>query len=215
MIKGIIFDLEGTLIEVWEVYAEIARQIAIKFNLPAIPKQDLFTLVDQGYNLREIFSKSYPFADKETLSNWLKEGDRLFMGNSFSVKPEVKELLQSLKGRGLRMGVVTATPFTPDAIWSWIDELGIKDFFEVVITGTEMPRKPAPDSMIRCVEKLGLSPEECMSVGDSCVDIIAGRDTGVKTVAFSGGVAAKETLLEEKPDFLIEELTQVSSLLGD
>jgi HAD superfamily hydrolase (TIGR01509 family) len=215
MIKGVIFDLEGTLVDVWEVYAEIVRQIAIKFNLSPIPKQELFTLVDQGYNLKEVFSKFYPFADKETLSNWMKEGDRLFVENPFSIKPEVKEMLQSLKGRGLRMGIVTSTPFPPDAIWSWVGELGIKDFFEVVITGTEAPRKPAPDSIIKCVEKLRLSPEECLSVGDSRADIVAGRGAGVKTVAFSGGVATKETLLAEKPDFSIEELTQFPSLLSD
>ena len=215
MIKGIIFDLEGTLVEVWEVYAEIVRQIAIKFNLSPMPKQELFTLVDQGYNLREIFSKYYPSADEETVANWLKEGDQLFVANPFSVKPEVKEMLQSLQGRGLRMGIVTSTPFPPDAIWSWVEGLGIKDFFKVVITGTEVLRKPAPDGIIKCVEKLRLSPEECISVGDSRVDIIAGKSAGVKTVAFSGGIATKEALLEDKPDFLIEELPHLLSLLDD
>ena len=75
-----------------------------------------------------------------------------------------------------------------------------------MVTGAEAPAKPAPDGLIKCIKELGLSAEECVFVGDSRVDVIAGRKAGVKTVAVHTGVADKELLAEEEPDYLLGNL---------
>jgi beta-phosphoglucomutase-like phosphatase (HAD superfamily) len=55
MIKGIIFDLEGTLVDTWKIYWEVFNETAIKLNLPRAPKQEFLTLLDQGCSLEETF----------------------------------------------------------------------------------------------------------------------------------------------------------------
>ena len=215
MLKSIIFDLEGTFVDTWRLYWEIFDETTTKLNLPRAPKQEFLTLLDQGYSLEEMFFKIYPSMDEKSLLNWLEEMHSLYREREHLVPlmPGVEETLRLLKARGLRMAIFTSMVYPAALLWTWLDRLGIRDFFEVVITGTDVLRKPAPDGIIKCLEKLEVLPYECMIVGDSQADIIAGRGAGVKTVAVTGGVDTKEALLEENPDFLIEELTQLSSLL--
>jgi phosphoglycolate phosphatase-like HAD superfamily hydrolase len=85
---------------------------------------------------------------------------------------------------------------------------------DVMVTAAEAPAKPAPDGLILCVQKLGLLAEECVYVGDSRLDIRAGKKAGLLTVGIQTGVAGKKLLVEEKPDYIVDEVSELLSCLG-
>ena len=68
---------------------------------------------------------------------------------------------------------------------------------------------------MKCIKELGLSAEECVFVGDSRVDIIAGKKAGVMTVAVHTGVASKELLTEQGPDYILADLNLFSLCLSE
>jgi len=68
--------------------------------------------------------------------------------------------------------------------------------------------------LILCVQKLGLLAEECVYVGDSRLDIRAGKKAGLLTVGIQTGVAGKKLLVEEKSDCIVDEITELLGCLG-
>jgi phosphoglycolate phosphatase len=82
-----------------------------------------------------------------------------------------------------------------------------------MVTAADAPSKPAPDGLIKCIDELGLSAKEVVFVGDSTLDVIAGKKAGVRTVAVYDGVAAKEVLAEQRPDCLLPDLNMLFSYL--
>ena len=82
----------------------------------------------------------------------------------------------------------------------------------LLLAGETKP-KPDPASLIKCTEELGLSRCECVFVGDSRADVIAGKRAGVQVIALPTGVASKEQLAEEKPDSLLDSLSALPAQL--
>ncbi|HWD40789.1 MAG TPA: HAD family hydrolase [Fimbriimonas sp.] len=76
---------------------------------------------------------------------------------------------------------------------------------DVVVCSSDVPHpKPAPDSALLACERLGVSPSECVFIGDSVFDLRCGRAAGMASVAVSYGAGNREALLEESPDLLFD-----------
>jgi len=116
------------------------------------------------------------------------------------------ELLDQLRLRGLKMGVVTSRSSAPERLGPELTRFGIAHFIDAVVTSAEARRKPEPDTVLECVKLLEVLPQECIFVGDSQADVIAGKAAGVKTVAVATGVAKLPVLAAESPDFIFDNL---------
>ena len=101
----------------------------------------------------------------------------------------------------------------PERLGPELKELGIDHFIDVVVTSAVSKRKPAPDTVIECVELLNILPEECIMIGDSQADIIAGKAAGVGTVGVATGVASISVLAQESPDFVFDNLLSLTDNL--
>jgi phosphoglycolate phosphatase len=217
-IKGIIFDLDGTLIDSLETYTRALNRGIEKFNLGPILKEELATFLNKGLGVRSILSELYPFLAKEAIAQCNEEMIKAYLelveDESVLLRPGVKEVLPQLKEMGLKIGIVTGRMTTGEQKWLELRRLGIEQFIEAIITGADAPRKPAPDGVIRCVNELGLSPEECIFVGDSQVDIISGKAAGTRTIAVCGGVVDEESLASKGPDVLISNLSELPSKIS-
>ena len=117
--------------------------------------------------------------------------------------------MESLKENGRRIAIVTGRMTTGERKWRELHRLNISHFIEVMVTGAEARSKPAPDGIIKCIQELGLSAQECVYVGDSRVDIIAAKKAGVRTIVIPTGVADRRSLAREKPDYILGDLTSL------
>ena len=217
MVKGIIFDFDETLVDSLETYWQVFCCVARRFNLPAPKQEELAARLKEGFGLLEIISQIYPTLDKEAILNCageMREAARDVVKEfPVTIKPGAKELLGSLKMKGMKIGLVTGRVFSSEQIWTELEELGIAQFFDAVVTGSDQPRKPAPDGIIACLEKLNLSPEDAVFVGDAKSDLIAGKRAGVRVIILSDGSAVSETFTSESPDMVIDNIAQLVTFL--
>lgn len=217
MVKGIIFDFDETLVNSLETYWQVFCCVAQRLNLTAPRREELAALLREGWGLLEILSQIYPALDKEAIlgcAGKMREvsGD-VVKEFPITVKPGVKEVLGLLKMKGMKIGLVTGRVFPSEQMWAELRELSIAQFFDAVVTGGDLPRKPAPDGIIACLEKLNLAPEDSVIVGDAKSDLIAGKRAGVRVIILSNEAAVGETFASEQPDMVIDNLTQLVMFL--
>jgi phosphoglycolate phosphatase len=127
--------------------------------------------------------------------------------------PGVLETLEAFKADpDYRVGCVTnkAARFTIPIL----EDLGIKDFFEIIICGDTLEKKkPDPLPLLHVAEKLGIKPENALMLGDSMSDVKAARAAGFKIVCMSYGYNHGEDIRDYNPDAVIDTMTEFSGLI--
>ena len=214
IIKGVIFDLDGTLIDSLYAYQMAFNHAATRCNLTTVDIKELSDFLNQFMSLEQLLAMLYPSLMPEHIKEFISEMRHEFISLSkhhIPLKPHVREVLLTLKDRGMKIGVATGRMSKGDGKWRELKNLEIDNLFDAVVTAGETKPKPDPASLIKCVEELGLSLADCVFVGDSKADIIAGRSAGVKVIALSSGVASREELLQEMPEVIIDNLAQLTA----
>ena len=208
-IKGVIFDLDGTLIDSLDTYNLAFNRIVRRYQLNPIDIRELADFLNQFVSLEQLLKQLYPSLSPDDITTFRTEMKNEFTAlakDHITLQPHVKDVLQSLKERGIKIGVATGRMSTGNSKWRDLKNLGIDCLIDVVVTGGETKPKPHPDSLIKCTQELGLSLSECIFVGDSRADIVAGKSAGIRVIAIPTGVASREQLAEELPDYMLESL---------
>jgi putative hydrolase of the HAD superfamily len=223
--KAIFFDIDDTLYDSTKL-TTMARQNSIRAmidsGLPEKNEEKLYNLLD------EIIKKHG--------SNYGKHYDRLLEELGLAPDPKIiaagvvayehtKEgylrphpgvipTLLKLKEK-YRLGIISNGLAIKQ--WEKLIGLGIHHLFDVVATSEELGfEKPQKEIFLFAVEKLGLSPADCMIVGDRLdTDILGGNNAGMKTVHLKKGKygRASPSSEGEAPDLEIDELTEITSVL--
>ncbi|MFH1125557.1 MAG: HAD family phosphatase [Candidatus Altiarchaeota archaeon] len=212
MIKAIIFDFDGTLVNLFDQHLT-AFQETIKrhFNID-FKREDL----DEGYGrngediLRMFFKKKGLYVNTEKLKEIAAERRNLALekiGWRIKLLPGAGELIKNLKKAGLKIAVATSCSR------KICDRaLAMPQFKELdaSTTGSEvMKGKPDPEIFLKTAEKLGVKPEECIIFEDSAYGVKAGKNAGMKVIAVTTGHDSKEKLIKENPDRIIQSLVDV------
>jgi pyrophosphatase PpaX len=175
----VLFDLDGTLVDSYELYLEAYRR-ALEPQLGRRP--DL-----------EDFVRHHPSSELHFLRRWVGEAaeecHRAMQRHYRELHPTlcagvyegVPEMLAALRSAGVRMGIVTGKGRV-----TWEEthaRLGLGDF-EVVVTEDDVAHpKPHPAGLLQALEAMGARPAEAIYVGDSLTDMEAGRAAGMRVGA--------------------------------
>jgi|JFJP01.1.fsa_nt_gi phosphoglycolate phosphatase len=187
----ILFDLEGTLVDFqWrldEAVREIlpilvASGIDIHRYRPSPDYADLFNTTrdltrnwdtKKSIQLFEQLGAIYDKYDKDALSRW-------------APYPDTLPLLEKLAKAGFRMGVVSNCG--AQAVKSVLARFNLEGFFEIILSRNDVSYiKPSPESLIVALEKLGVSPDRALFIGDSVNDILAANAIPMPSCFLSGG----------------------------
>ncbi len=225
MIKAIFFDIDNTLYDSTKL-TTMARQNSIRAMIDSgLPVKD----EDRLYDMLEEIIKKYG-------SNYGKHYDRLLEELGLGTNPKIiaagvvayehtKEgylvpfpgvipTLLTLKER-YRLGMISNGLAVKQ--WEKLIGLGIHHMFDVVATTEEVGYdKPQKEIFLFATEKLGLSPEECVMVGDRLdTDVLGGNLAGMRTVYLKRGKygADKPETKEQTPDFEIDDFTEITEVL--
>ena len=215
-IKGVIFDLDGTLIDSLVAYRMAFNKTVERYNLKPIDIRELANFLNQFLTLEEVLNNLYSNLNHDDIQTFMVEMKNEFIALSkdyITLKPHARDVLFSLKDQGLKIGIATGRMSKGDGKWRELKNLKIDSFVDAVVTAGETKPKPDPASLIRCVQELGLTMDECVFVGDSRADVIAGRSAGIQIIALPTGVASKDQLLEETPNFLLDSLSQLPACI--
>lgn len=209
MFKGILFDLDGTLINTLPLIEECYR---VTFNEKLglnVPVQKIMKQL--GRPFKDICAMFVPDRVEEAMSFYYEIHDQLH-DRLIREYPAVGEVLHRLRKGGFRLGVVTSKNRANSL--RALKFFGLQEFFAEVISSDDCRQhKPHPEPVERALESLQLDSRNALFIGDSPYDIEAGKAAGVKTAGITWGVSTKEQLLACEPDFLLRDLNDLLAIL--
>jgi HAD superfamily hydrolase (TIGR01509 family) len=198
-VHGIIFDIDGTLIDTNSTHVEAWRRAfkSLGYEVPTdrieveIGKGgDLLVPAILGDQAEQRQGEALRKAQKEEFLNLARE-------RSFRVFPCVAELIGSLRDRRIRTALATSSDAKHLRATSESAGIDLSSLADFLVTNDEAESsKPAPDLVIAACEKLRLDPGECAMVGDTIYDAQACQAAGVVFLGVESGGTAAETLIE-------------------
>jgi HAD superfamily hydrolase (TIGR01509 family) len=168
-LRGVLFDLDGVLVESRAVWFEVMRAIARKFGYPEISAEQMERAWGQG--IAEDVRMFYPGFTVEEL-----EGEYGLMFRQYvqhlKVEPDGPRVLEELRANGIRVAVVTNSP--SEVARAMLDQARVDP--DVLVSGNDVCEpKPAPDGILAALTLLQLTAAEAMFVGDTNFDREAAR----------------------------------------
>ncbi|HKN48498.1 MAG TPA: HAD-IA family hydrolase [Candidatus Polarisedimenticolia bacterium] len=210
LIRGLIFDFDGTLIDSYEAITESLNRVRASFSMPPYDAAAVKTMV--GHGLEHLIENAIG-------PQRIEEGVKLFRQTystlcekKTSILPQVKETLEELDRRGYRMGIATNKPsyFARDILKA----LEMEHLFAEVLGPNDVERpKPDPEMLEIIMMRIGLAPDEVVYVGDMLLDIEVARRAGVAAYAIPTGSATREALLNGRPDRLLHRFSDLLTIL--
>lgn len=205
--KACIFDLDGTLTDTLESLAYSVRSTLREMQLPEITDEQCQSFVGNGARrLMEDTLKAVGDTDLSRIEEAMEVYGRVFDANcTYHVKPYegIMELLKALRERDVKVAVLSNKPHKQTV--KVVEEVLGEAWVDWAQGQQEhIARKPAPDGVYAVMERLGVSKEDCIYVGDSEVDAATGKNAGVKTVCVTWGFRTREELKDAGAKELID-----------
>ncbi len=214
MLRAVIYDLDGTLIDSTQDLVDSVNALLLELSLRPLPKETIAAFIGEGAG--RLVSRSLAAASKglesrtlELMPRWFAlYGDRLLA--TTRLYDGIATLLQ--EPPPLR-AVLTNKPGV--LARKILQGLGVASAVQEVIGGDEAERKPSPKGLLALCKKLGVPPEDALLVGDTTIDVATGRAAGVPVCAVSWGLHAERELRAARPDFTCASPRELSSLLRE
>ena len=205
--RGVIFDLDGTLSDSIISIAYCANRALEKYGLSSFVTDRYKYFVGDGAATLIHRCVENQETDRSDLYEQVKaEYDRLFAVDCmYKVKPYpgIVELLQELKKRQIPIAVLSNKPH-PNTL-KVIHDLFGDDMFTIVQGQIpQIEKKPSPDGVIYIAEKLGIPAEQFLYVGDTNTDMQTGKNAGAFTVGVLWGFRDRKELEDNDADAIIE-----------
>lgn len=211
--NAVLFDLDGTLVDTYDLILASQRYATRKVLGRVISDERLMATVGTPLEDQMADYTDDPAVIVELCAVY-REHNAHVTDELIKCFDGIVDELECLRGAGVRMGVVTSK--RADVARLAMDRYGITAYMECLVGGTDTARhKPEPDPVLKGCELLGVDSAECIYVGDSPFDILAGNAAGCKTLAVTWGMFAEDKLVAEKPTRVVREVSSLAeALLG-
>ena len=199
--KAIVFDWDGTLVDTAEPTFRCYRKTLAEFGIDFCRDSYERTYAPAGEAMFEALGLDPCHWDKAN-ERWVEN----FAGESVPLIPGAVDALRVVSRHHRDSAVVTSG--TRRRVIPELHGHGLISLFQQVVCGDDTPhRKPRPEPLLHCLEKLGVAPEESAYIGDSADDVFMARAAGVFVVGVPGPYPNREKLLASRPDILSPDLT--------
>ena len=204
--KGVIFDLDGTLVNSLEDLADSMNIVLQNNNYPIHELQTYRYFIGNG--IRNLVCKSLPETNKEEtlIDKYYDSMIEVYRNNCVNktkLYDGITELLDELVSRKIKLAVFSnkADEFTKKIVLTLLPDWN----FEAIIgLSTEAHKKPNPLGALQIAEELGICPEEMIYVGDTGIDMQTTNNSGMYAVGASWGFRAKEELISKGAMYLLK-----------
>ncbi|MCM1255624.1 MAG: HAD family phosphatase [Duncaniella sp.] len=202
---GVLFDLDGVLVDSEGEYSKFWGATGRKFNVGG----DSFADDIKGTTLGEIL-QSFAENDREGIVKSLYEFES---DMSFPVFPGVIDFLRALKTNNIPSAIVTSSDDTKMG-YLFRKHPEFHDYVDIIITGSMVSHsKPDPEGYLLGASKIGVAPEDCYVFEDSMQGVEAGMRSGATVVAIAT-TNSHAKLLTKSPHYIIDSFVQLSIVDG-
>jgi phosphoglycolate phosphatase len=200
--RAYIFDIDGTLLDSAEDICGAVSTVLARTTRPEVEFAYLKSFI--GRHLTDLFEELFPEATPAQIEAWIQEYRTLYPERghrSTRLYPGVEETIRALGG--VKTTATTKSTLTATNI---LTQFGLRPEF-AHIQGTDgFPSKPKPDVLYRALDAIRIPAEECLFIGDSVPDMVAGKAAGVKVCAVSYGYGKPQELRDCQPDYWADDI---------
>ena len=210
MIKAVIFDLDGVLIDTEYraimIKADLCRRYGLQWTA-----EDYYRTAARPF--ATTIGRLFPEKSQDELNRMLAEYRSIAyvdMDYHRLAIPGVKELLETLRGKGYRIAIASMSPKRKiDQVLSanhW------EKFIDLFVSSDDVERlKPDPDCYLKAMSKLGVNSDECIVIEDSQVGIDAAHGAGCKCICRR---EHRYPIEQRNADFYIDEMQEAAEIIN-
>ncbi|MEE8389640.1 MAG: HAD family phosphatase [Anaerolineae bacterium] len=205
-VYGVLWDMDGVLIDTGEFHFQAWSQILLEHAIPF--SRELFQATF-GMNNTGVLSTllgrvpaSEFVAEISERKEWLFR--QAIKGHAQPL-PGVRAWLKNLKAAGARQAIASSAP--PANIEPLVDELGLRSYFDAIVSGADLPGKPDPAVFLQAARLVGIPPERCVVVEDAVAGVEAARRAGMRCIAVTTTNPANALM---NADVVVERLDTLS-----
>jgi len=206
--RAVIFDWDGTLVDTAEASYRCYVRTFESYSLPFDRETYARTYSPNWYHTFRcmgLAEERWAEADERWLAYFAEENVELIDGAG--------DVVRTLTARGIAAAIVTSG--SRERVVREIHQHGLVSHFSHCLFGSDVSnKKPHPEALLLCLERLGVAAEDAVYVGDSPEDITMARAAGVMSVAVPGPYPNREALLAVGADVMVDSLRELLETLG-
>ena len=211
MIKNIIFDFDGTLADTSQLIVATMQKTIIELNLPYRNGDQIRSTI--GIRLEEIPSRLWPKIEniaKKYADVYRMNFEKLKHEIKVELYPNVKETLESLKKNKINLAIATSR--SHKSVEELLKQLDINNYFSYILGGDDVKEgKPNPESILKILKEKNWKEVETLMVGDMDVDILMGKNAGIRTCGVSYGNGTETDLKEAGATLIINDFSELNN----
>jgi len=214
--KGIVFDLDGTLLDTIEDLGNSVNEVLAYYGCPKHSTAEYKLLVGNG--MKRLLDSSFPQEKFQEINR--QEAFKLFQQvydekYMETTKPYegIEVLLKSLQEGGIKLGVNSnkRDQYTKSLVHKFFPDIPF-----VLICGEreDYPRKPDPAAATEIAAAMGLQPQDVLYIGDSEVDIETGKNAGMDTIGVAWGFRCWKELKKQGAVYITERPADIVKIVA-
>ena len=211
-IKALCFDVDGTLSDTDDYYANKIAAFLPRFLFrdPVHTARRLVMWIESPGNALLGFADRVGIDDEMVaLIDWLNRHRKSPL-KKYLIVPGVEEMFKLMQGR-YPMAVVSARD--EKSTMRFLTQFDLCKYFEVIVTGLSAPHtKPYPDPILLAAQTMGVGSHECVMIGDTTVDMHAGKAAGAQTIGVLCGFGEEPELRQLGADLILKSTGDLTAV---
>ena len=208
-----IFDLDGTLLDTLEDLTDSVNYVLEEQGFPTRSMKEIREFIGNG--IRKLIERSVPNGTSSECVDLVYQNFKNYYRSHCMEKTKpyegILELLEHLKQAGCKTAVVSNKA---DYAVQILCEKYFGNLLDAVLgEKSETPKKPAPDAVYKILEQLGESTENAVYIGDSDVDIITARNTGLDEIIVDWGFRDAEFLKSQNAKVIVSSPNEIEKFI--
>ncbi|NQV38170.1 MAG: HAD family hydrolase [Candidatus Marinimicrobia bacterium] len=215
MIKGVVFDLDGTLLNTIAGIQKSVNRVLQKYGFPEHTESFYKAIV--GHGMKSLVIESIPDTHandiEEILENVKNEYDGLWQTGT-TIYQGIPEILTFLEKRNIPMAILSNKPikYVVESVDSFFDQW---TFYPVIGEKYDVPKKPNPYGLELIAQKLHVPARDVLMIGDSAIDIETAIAANTQHAGALWGFKDRAELVSAGAQHLLSYPGQLFVLLGD
>lgn len=202
---AVLWDMDGVLVDTWELHGQTWQQAFEEFRVPLTMAQIKDTFGMNSLNaLQSLLGDRYPDQFYQKVIDRKESLFQNLVNGQMHLLPGVGRWLEQFRTWGIKQAVASSAPLVN--IETVIDDLGIRAYFNAIVSGAELPGKPRPDVFLKAARAVEVLPEKCLVIEDAVHGVQGARNAGMKCLAVT--ITSPAEMLHQA-DLVLKDLTEL------